>query len=68
MMTKPKYITRLAAQDDLHLKMAYVKMHEALNELERVYAKDNIIAHMVRTVGALEDTLYEYATPSKGRK
>ena len=66
--TKPKYTSRLVAQDNLHLKMGYVKLHEALNELERVYAKDNIIAHMVRTMGAMEDTLFEYVIPAKGRK
>jgi hypothetical protein len=68
MMPKTKYTSRLAAQDNLHIKMGYVKLHEALNELERVYAKDNIIAHMVRTMGAMEDTLFEYVIPAKGRK
>ena len=68
MGTKPKYTRRLAAQDMLHLKMGYVKLHEALNELERVYAKDNIIAHMVRQIGAMEDTLFEYVIPAKERK
>jgi hypothetical protein len=63
--TTPKYSSRLAAQDNLHLKMGYVKLHEALNELERVYAKDNIIAHMVRQLGAMEDTLFEYAVPDR---
>lgn len=67
MTEKPRYSSRLAAQDSLHLKMAYVKMHDTLNELERVYAKDNVIVHMVRTLGAMEDTLYEYATPIKRR-
>lgn len=66
--TTPKYSSRLAAQDNLHLKMGYVKLHEALNELERVYAKDNIIAHMVRQLGAMEDTLFEYVIPAKERK
>ena len=66
--TQPKYSSRLAAQDNLHLKMGYVKLHEALNELELVYAKDNIIAHMVRQLGAMEDTLFEYVIPAKERK
>lgn len=66
--TTPKYSSRMAAQDSLHLKMGYVKLHEALNELQMVYAKDNIIAHMVRTMGAMEDTLFEYVMPVKGRK
>lgn len=68
MGTKPKYSSRMAAQDSLHLKMGYVKLHEALNELQMVYAKDNIIAHMVRQLGAMEDTLFEYVIPEKGRK
>ena len=65
--TAPTYSSRMAAQDDLHLKMGYVKLHEALNELSLVFAKDNIIAHMVRTMGAMEDTLFEYVMPN-GRK
>ena len=63
MMTK--YDDRLAAEDSMHLKMAYVRMHDTLNELQRVYAKDNIIAHMVRQLGAMEDNLYEYVTPAR---
>ena len=35
-----------------------------INELEHVWHKDNIIAHMVRTLGAMDDTLFEYVTPS----
>lgn len=68
MQTKTKYTSRLAAQDNLHLKMGYVKLHETLAELERVYAKDNVIAHMVRQLGAMEDTLFEYVIPAKWRK
>lgn len=65
MMPKTRYTSRLAAQDSVHIKMGYVKLHEALNELERVYAKDNIIAHMVRQLGAMEDTLFEYVVPDR---
>lgn len=68
MGTKPKYSSRLAAQDSLHMKMGYVKLHEALGELQMVFAKDNVIAHMVRQLGAMEDTLFEYVIPAKGRK
>jgi len=68
LQTKTRYTSRLAAQDNIHIKMGYVKLHEALNELERVYAKDNVIAHMVRQLGAMEDTLFEYVIPAKGRK
>ena len=67
MNTAPKYSSRLAAQDGLHIKMGYVKLHEALNELEMVFAKDNIIAHMVRQLGAMEDTLFEYVIPNGKR-
>jgi transcriptional regulator with XRE-family HTH domain len=68
MNVKPKYTSRLAVQDMRHIRMGYEKLHEALNELQMVYAKDNIIAHMVRTMGAMEDTLFEYVMPAKGRK
>ena len=64
--TQVRYSTRRAAQDSVHLKMAYVHLHDALNELERVWKKDNIVAHMVRTIGAIEDTLFEYVVPNKG--
>ena len=69
MNTAPKYSSRLAAQDGLHIKMAYVHMHDALNELQRVFAKDNVLAHMVNKLGAMEDTLWEYVVPNgKGGK
>lgn len=63
--TQPKYSSRMAAQDSAHLKMAYVYLHDALNELDRVWHKDNIIAHMARTMGAMEDTLFEYVVPNR---
>lgn len=63
--TQPKYSSRMAAQDSIHLKMAYVKLHEALNELDMVWKKDNIIAHMAREMGAMEDTLFEYVVPNR---
>lgn len=62
---QPKYSTRRAAQDSAHIKMAYVHLHDTLNELERVWKKDNVVAHMVRTIGAMEDTLFEYIAPRK---
>lgn len=62
-----KYNNKLAEQDSLHLKMAYVQMHEALNELQQVFIKDNVIAHMIKQLGAMEDTLFEYAIPTKRR-
>jgi hypothetical protein len=52
-------------QDSAHLKMAYVHLHDALNELNMVWKKDNIIAHAVRVLGAIEDTLFEYVVPNR---
>lgn len=63
-----QYSTRIANQDRRHLNMAYVQLHDALNELESVFKKDNVLTHMVRQLGAMEDTLFEYITPTKGRK
>ena len=63
-----QYSTRIANQDRRHLNMAYVQLHDALNELELVFKKDNALTHMVRQLGAMEDTLFEYITPTKGRK
>lgn len=65
MLVQPKYSDRMAAQDSVRLKMAYVHLHDALNELSLVFNKDNIIAHMVRQIGAMEDTLFEYVVPNR---
>jgi hypothetical protein len=59
------YSTKRAMQDSAHLKMAYVHLHDALNELEMVWKKDNIIAHAVRVLGAIEDTLFQYVVPDR---
>lgn len=66
--TQPKYSSRMAAQDSARLKYAYIHLHDALNELQQVWKKDNVIAHMVRQIGAMEDTLFEYVTPSRRAK
>lgn len=63
-----KYAAKVANEDQRHINYAYVQLHEALNELQRVYHKDNVLAHMVHQIGAIEDSLYEYVTPTKGRK
>ena len=63
-----QYSTRIANQDRRHINMAYVQLHDALNELESVFKKDNVLTHMVRQLGAMEDTLFEYITPTKVRK
>lgn len=60
-----QYSTRIANQDRRHLNMAYVQLHDALNELESVFKKDNALTHMVRKLGAMEDTLFEYITPTR---
>lgn len=63
--TQTKYSNRAATQDAMHLKMAYVHLHDALDELHEVFRKDNVVAHMVRTMGAMEDTLFEYVVPNR---
>ena len=60
-----RYSTKRAMQDSAHLKMAYVHLHDALNELQMVWKKDNIIAHAVRVLGAIEDTLFQYVVPDR---
>lgn len=61
------YSTRMAIEDRRHIHMAYVQLHEALNELQQVYKKDNILAHAARTLGAIEDTMYEYVIDKGGK-
>ena len=63
-----QHSTRVANQDRRRINMAYIHMHDALDELLQVTAKDNILAHMTRTLGALEDTLYEYVTTKRRDK
>jgi hypothetical protein len=46
--------------DRSHLRAGYALISEGLDELLQVYRKDNIIAHAVRVLGAIVDTLYEY--------
>ena len=52
-------------EDRKHLRMGYSLLHDALDEFERIYRKDNVLAHTVRTIGAIEDTLYEYMNARK---
>ena len=47
-------------QDAQHLKAGYTLLKEALDELLQIREMDNITAHAVRVMGAIEDTLYEY--------
>ena len=53
-------------EDKKHLYTGYVLLNEALNEFHKVYHKDNIIAHAVRVIGAIVDTMYEYTLTKKG--
>ena len=53
-------------EDKKHLYTGYVLLKEALDEFHKVYHKDNIIAHAVRVLGAIVDTIYEYTVTSKG--
>lgn len=63
---KPIRITRQQASDQAHVNSAYANLREALNDLNLVLDKDNVLAHMVRQLGAMEDTLYEYVATLEG--
>lgn len=49
-------------EDKIQVNKGYVALRQALNELQRVKHMDDVPAHTVRTLGAIEDTLYQYAT------
>ena len=49
-------------QDLRHLRDGYALLKEALDEFQQVYRKDNILANTVRTLGAIEDTIYQYVS------
>lgn len=50
-------------KDDMqHLRSGYALLHDALDEFMQVYRKDNILAHAVRILGAIEDTIYQMIT------
>lgn len=63
---KPIRITKQQASDQAHINSAYANLREALNDLNQVMDKDNLLAHMVRRLGAMEDTLYEYVATLDG--
>lgn len=52
-------------EDREHLKAGYALLREALDELDQVFMKDSILAHAVRVLGAIEDTLYQEVTAGK---
>ena len=49
-------------EDAEHLRTGYALLKDALDELQMVYRKDNVLAHTVRTLGAIEDTIYQMVT------
>lgn len=52
-------------QDAEHLRTGYALLKEALDELLQVYRKDNVLAKTVRTLGVIEDTIYQYVTDDR---
>ena len=53
-------------EDRRHLLEGYALLKEALDELQQIYNKDNTLAHTVRTLGAIEETIYQLVTARKG--
>ena len=49
--------------DQMQINTAYASIRDALNALALVREKDNYIAHMLRTLYAMEDTIHEYVAP-----
>ena len=66
-MNRP-YTQHLAVNDNLHLKTAYWHIREALDELNQVYTKDKNISRILRDLYTMEDTMYQYAIPSRREK
>ena len=54
-------------QDRKHLHDGYALLKEALDEFLQVYRKDNVLVHTVRTLGAIEDTIYQMITDEDWR-
>lgn len=52
-------------ENAVHLRKGYALLRDAVRELQRVYRKDNVLAHAVNVLGAVEDTLYEYAAQDR---
>ena len=48
------------AEDREHMRQGYALLKEALDEFDLVFLKDNIMARTVRTLSAIEDTIYQY--------
>ena len=47
-------------EDNKHLYTGYILLTESLNEFQKVYNKDNVLAKAIRVIGAIVDTIYEY--------
>lgn len=54
--------------DAQHLRNGYALLREAIDEFQQIYRKDNILAHTVRVLGAIEDTIYQYVTENSDRR
>lgn len=52
-------------EDKEHLRTCYALLNEAIDELAQVYRKDNITAHAMRVMGAIEDSLYQILTEDR---
>lgn len=52
-------------EDREHLRACYALLNEAIDEIAQVYHKDNITAHAMRVMGAIEDTLYQVLTENR---
>lgn len=52
-------------QDLQHLRTGYALLKEALDEFQQIYRKDSVMAKTVRTLGAIEDTLYQMITEDR---
>lgn len=50
----------MTAQDQHRVNEGYVCLKEAYDKLVQIRHMDNILARTVRTLGAIQDTLYEY--------
>lgn len=61
MTTNPK----IAAADCASCKLAYTQMHNALDELQKVVYRDDVITHMIRVLTVLNNQLWPYATKER---
>ena len=55
----------MVREDQDRVNEGYVLLHEAYNRLVQIREMDNTLAHIVRKLGAIEDTLYEYTASER---